>query len=114
VDGGGWTAVPELNAQWPGPGAIGYGFRASGWQLVAMNGNGPAVPPVFLGAQGRTLSWEMPAVPGCRTVWVTTWDADGMGVPRPLEEQPGPYSFGGKDGENARIMDELHGHVRNR
>jgi len=47
-------------------------------------------------------------------VWVTTWDADGMGVPRPLEEQPGPYAFGGKDGENARIMDELHGHVRNR
>ena len=54
----------------------------------------------------------MPKVPGCEAVWVTTWDADGMGVPRPVQAVAGPYEFGGGTVDSPRIVDDLHGHVR--
>ncbi len=112
VSGGGMKELPGMQASWEGSGGLAYGFRASGWQLVAWDAGGAAPPPKFLGARGRTLRWEMPKVPGCAAVWVTTWDADGMGVPRPVQAVAGPYEFGGGGADSPRIVDDLHGHVR--
>ena len=119
----GQTVLPRLNASMPEKLQWSVGHVLYGWgnALFSSSGSSKNQPGIKLSGsaqisvdkskqqisisyQGRSLgihNWQ-----GSQ-IYITTWDMDGEGHYRPLTMSGGQWEFGGGNGKDAKIMDDI-------
>ena len=119
----GATALPYLNAPFPGGGQWNYDHFAYGWNSAMYGADGAtassygtsvASPKVKADAATKTIAFTydrrplgLPSWSGVK-VYVTTWDFDGIkGILRPLSTAGGQWEMGGGQSGDPKIMDDL-------
>ncbi len=119
----GATALPYLNAPFPGGAQWSYDHFAYGWSSAMYGADGAtastfgtsvASPKVKADPATRTIAFTydrrvlgLASWSGVK-VYLTTWDFDGIkGVLRPLSPAGGQWEMGGGAATDPRIMDDL-------
>jgi hypothetical protein len=119
----GATALPFLNAPFPGAGQWSYDHFAYGWNSALYGSDGATAnaygtsvgsPKVKTDQSTKTIAFTydrralgLASWSGVK-VYVTTWDFDGIkGVLRPLSPAGGQWEMGGGQASDPKIMDDL-------